>query len=97
MSLAGLTVNKVCSSVEEAVAEIKDGMVVMIGGFGGAGAPIELIDAIVGRYRKTGSPGSLTIVNNNAGNGAVGIASMIHAGMVARMVCSFPRSTDSRA
>lgn len=89
--------NKVCSSVEEAVAGIEDGMVVMIGGFGGAGAPIELIGALMERYRKTGSPGSLTVVNNNAGNGAVGIAAMIDAGMVARMVCSFPRSSDPKA
>lgn len=88
---------KICSGVEEAVAGIEDGMVVMIGGFGGAGSPIELIHALVERYEKTGSPGSLTVVNNNAGNGAVGIASMIYAGMVAKIVCSFPRSTDSRA
>ncbi|MEO3384679.1 3-oxoacid CoA-transferase subunit A [Mesorhizobium sp. CAU 1741] len=89
--------NKVCQSIEAAVADIQDGMVVMIGGFGGAGAPIELIDALIDRYKKTGSPGSLTIINNNAGNGAVGIAAMIYAGMVAKMVCSFPRSSDPKA
>ncbi len=88
---------KVCPSVVDAVADIRDGMVVMIGGFGGAGAPIELIDALIDRYKKTGSPGALTVVNNNAGNGAVGIAAMIYAGMVAKMVCSFPRSTDPKA
>jgi len=70
---------------------------VMIGGFGGAGAPIELIHALVRRYRETGSPGALTVVNNNAGNGSIGIAAMIDAGMVAKMVCSFPRSSDPRA
>jgi 3-oxoadipate CoA-transferase alpha subunit len=89
--------NKVCSSVEEVVADIGDGMAVMIGGFGGAGAPIELIGALIGRYRSTGSPGTLTVINNNAGNGAVGIAAMIDAGMVAKMVCSFPRSSDPKA
>ena len=72
-------------------------MVVMIGGFGGSGAPIELIHALVDRYKESGTPGSLTVVNNNAGNGGIGIAAMIDAGMVAKMVCSFPRSSDPRA
>ena len=89
--------NKISPSLEDAVADIQDGMVVMIGGFGGAGAPIELIHALVERYKTTGSPGRLTVVNNNAGNGAVGIAAMIYAGMVAKMVCSFPRSSDPKA
>ena len=89
--------NKICPSIEEALAGIEDGMSVMIGGFGGAGAPIELIHALVERYRRTGSPGRLTVINNNAGNGAVGIAAMIYAGMVAKMVCSFPRSSDPKA
>ncbi|MGD9912714.1 MAG: 3-oxoacid CoA-transferase subunit A [Rhizobiaceae bacterium] len=88
---------KVYSDISSALADIEDGMTVMIGGFGGAGAPIELIHALVERYRSTGSPGNLTIVNNNAGNGAVGIAAMIYAGMVAKMVCSFPRSSDPKA
>ncbi|KAB2956038.1 MAG: 3-oxoacid CoA-transferase subunit A [Rhizobiaceae bacterium] len=89
--------NKVCQGIEEAVAGIEDGMAVMIGGFGGAGAPIELIHALVDRYKRTGSPANLTVINNNAGNGAIGIAAMIDAGMVAKMVCSFPRSSDPRA
>jgi 3-oxoadipate CoA-transferase alpha subunit len=89
--------NKVIPSLEEAVSVVEDGMTVMIGGFGGAGAPIELIHALVDRYKKTGSPGKLTVINNNAGNGDVGIAAMIYAGMVARMVCSFPRSSDPKA
>jgi 3-oxoadipate CoA-transferase alpha subunit len=89
--------NKICPSIEEALAGIEDGMSVMIGGFGGAGAPIELIHALVDRYKATGSPGRLTVINNNAGNGAVGIAAMIYAGMVAKMVCSFPRSSDPKA
>ena len=89
--------NKIFSTVEEAIEDIRDGASVMIGGFGGAGAPIELIGALLERYRATGSPGSLTVINNNAGNGEVGIAAMIYAGMVAKMVCSFPRSSDPKA
>lgn len=89
--------SKLFASIDDALDCIDDGMSVMIGGFGGAGAPIELIHALVDRYKKTGSPGGLTVINNNAGNGAVGIAAMIYAGMVARMVCSFPRSSDPKA
>ncbi|MET3600393.1 3-oxoacid CoA-transferase subunit A [Martelella mangrovi] len=88
---------KVMSSVAEAVADIHDGACVMIGGFGGSGAPIELVHALVDRFRATGSPTNLTIINNNAGNGAVGIAAMIRAGMVAKMICSFPRSSNAEA
>lgn len=80
-----------------AIADIADDMVIMIGGFGGSGAPIELIHALIDRFRTTGSPKNLTLINNNAGNGRVGIAAMIDAGMVARMICSFPRSADPRA
>jgi 3-oxoadipate CoA-transferase alpha subunit len=90
-------VDKIYPTIEDALSGIEDGMVVMIGGFGGSGAPIELIHALVDRYKKTGTPGSLTVVNNNAGNGKIGIAAMIDAGMVAKMVCSFPRSSDPRA
>lgn len=89
--------DKTLGSVGEAVADVQDGMVVMIGGFGGAGAPIELIHALVDRYRATGHPARLTLVNNNAGNGKIGIAAMIDIGMVAKMICSFPRSSDPRA
>ncbi len=89
--------NKVCASIEEALSPVGDGIDLMIGGFGGAGAPIELIHALVDRYKASGSPGNLTVVNNNAGNGDIGIAAMIYAGMVAKMVCSFPRSSDPRA
>jgi 3-oxoadipate CoA-transferase alpha subunit len=80
-----------------AVAGIEDGMVLMVGGFGGSGAPIELIHALIDRFKATGSPKNLTVVNNNAGNGRIGIAAMIDAGMVRKMVCSFPRSADPRA
>jgi len=88
---------KTLSSVAEAVADIQDGAVVMIGGFGGSGSPIELIHTLIDRYRATGSPGNLTVINNNAGNGHVGIAAMIRAGMVRKMVCSFPRSSNAEA
>ena len=89
--------NKIHSSIDEALVGVEDGMAVMISGFGGAGAPIELIHALVEIYKRTGSPGNLTVINNNAGNGSVGIAAMIYAGMVAKMVCSFPRSSDPKA
>ncbi len=81
----------------QAVADVEDGAVIFIGGFGGSGAPIELIHALIDRYKETGSPANLTVVNNNAGNGKVGIAAMIDAGMVKKMICSFPRSSDPRA
>jgi len=89
--------DKTVKDLTIAVSGIKDSMAVMIGGFGGAGAPIELIHALIDRFRATGSPGKLTVINNNAGNGRIGIAAMIDAGMVTRMVCSFPRSSDPRA
>ena len=89
--------DKTVADLATGVADITDGMVVMIGGFGGSGAPIELIHALIDRFRATGSPKNLTIINNNAGNGRIGIAAMIDAGMVATMVCSFPRSADPRA
>ena len=89
--------DKTLPSLAEAVAGITDGAVLMIGGFGGSGAPIELIHALIDRYKATGSPGNLTVVNNNAGNGQIGIAAMIDVGMVAKMICSFPRSSDPRA
>ena len=84
--------DKVVADLAEAVAPIGDGATVMIGGFGGSGAPIELIHALIDK-----GPKNLTVINNNAGTGRVGIAAMIDAGMVARMVCSFPRSSDARA
>jgi len=93
----GLCMDKRVADLPAALAGIKDGMVLMIGGFGGSGAPIELIHALIDIFKATGSPKDLTIVNNNAGNGRIGIAAMIDAGMVARMVCSFPRSADPRA
>ncbi len=89
--------DKTLPNLASAVAGITTGSTLMIGGFGGAGAPIELIHALIDRYVATGAPGNLTVINNNAGNGRIGIAAMIDAGMVAKMVCSFPRSSDPRA
>jgi 3-oxoadipate CoA-transferase alpha subunit len=89
--------DKTVADLATAVSGIEDGMTLMIGGFGGSGAPIELIHALIDRFRATGSPGNLTVINNNAGNGRIGIAAMIDVGMVAKMVCSFPRSADPRA
>lgn len=74
----------------EAVADIFDGATVMIGGFGEAGSPIELIHALIDQ----GATG-LTVVNNNTGSGEVGLAALIKAGRVAKMICSYPRSMNS--
>ncbi|KXG85019.1 3-oxoacid CoA-transferase subunit A [Agrobacterium bohemicum] len=84
--------DKTIKSAAAAVADIGDGATVMIGGFGGSGAPIELIHALIDKGSK-----NLTVINNNAGNGRIGIAAMIDAGMVRKMICSFPRSSDPRA
>mgnify|MGYP001087992959 FL=1 len=89
--------DKILPSLAQAIAVIPDGASVMIGGFGGSGAPIELIHALIDRFRATGSPKNLTVVNNNAGNGGIGIAAMINAGMVVKMICSFPRSSQPQA
>ena len=86
--------DKTLASPATAVAGIFDGATVMISGFGGSGAPIELIHALIDRFRATGHPGRLTVVNNDAGNGHVGLAALIEAGMVTKLICSFPRSAD---
>jgi 3-oxoadipate CoA-transferase alpha subunit len=86
------SMDKTIESAAEAVSAIGDGAIVMIGGFGGSGAPIELIHALIDK-----GPRDLTVINNNAGNGRIGIAAMIDAGMVRKMICSFPRSSDPRA
>ena len=77
-------------SVQEAVSGIKDGSTVMIGGFGNAGQPFELIDALL----DCGAT-DLTVVNNNAGQGDQGLALLIKEGRVRKMICSFPRQSDS--
>ena len=86
--------DKTITDTATAVAGIGCGMTVMIGGFGGSGAPIELIHALIDRFYATGQPTGLTVVNNNAGNGHVGLAALIAAGMVDKLICSFPRSAD---
>jgi 3-oxoadipate CoA-transferase alpha subunit len=83
-------ISKIVPSAAAAVADIPDGATVMIGGFGRAGQPVELIDAL----REHGATG-LTVINNNAGNGDTGLAALLAAGQVAKMVCSFPRQVDS--
>ncbi|MEW2386144.1 3-oxoacid CoA-transferase subunit A [Micromonospora sp. NPDC047707] len=80
----------ILDNAAEAVAGIPDGATVMIGGFGTAGQPVELIDALI-----ASGATDLTVVNNNAGNGDVGLAALIRAGRVRKIVCSFPRQRDS--
>jgi len=92
-----MPMDKTVPDLVTAVLGIETGMTLMVGGFGGSGAPIELIHALIDRFRATGSPGNLTVVNNNSGNGGIGLAAMIDHGMVARMICSFPRSSHPRA
>ena len=83
-------IDKRVTSLAEAVAEIGDGDTVMIGGFGESGSPIELLHALIDH-----GPTRLTAISNNAGNGEIGLAALIGAGQVAKMVCSFPRSSHS--
>ncbi|MET0346219.1 MAG: 3-oxoacid CoA-transferase subunit A [Casimicrobiaceae bacterium] len=83
-------IDKIVPSAAAAVADIADGATVMIGGFGTAGMPSELIDALILR-----GPRELTIVNNNAGNGDTGLAALLKAKLVRKIICSFPRQTDS--
>jgi 3-oxoadipate CoA-transferase alpha subunit len=84
-------ISKIISSVAEAVADVPDGATVMIGGFGTAGQPAELIDALIEQGAK-----DLTIVNNNAGNGEIGLAALLKARRVRKIICSFPRQVDSQ-
>lgn len=83
-------INKIVPSLATAVADIKDGSTIMIGGFGNAGMPAALIDALI-----TQGARELTIVNNNAGNAETGLAALLKARRVRKIVCSFPRQTDS--
>ena len=83
-------IDKIVSSAAAALADVPDGATVMIGGFGTAGLPNELTDALLAQ----GATG-LTIVNNNAGNGDAGLAALIAAGRVRKIICSFPRQADS--
>jgi 3-oxoadipate CoA-transferase alpha subunit len=83
-------IDKTCVSVEAAVADIENGATVMIGGFGAAGMPDELIDGLIQR-----GVGDLTIISNNAGNGETGLAALMREKRVRKIICSFPRQADS--
>jgi len=83
-------IDKTVATAADAVAQIYDGATVMIGGFGTAGQPAELIDALIAQGAR-----ELTIVNNNAGNGDTGLAALIKARRVKKIICSFPRQSDS--
>ncbi len=83
-------IDKISHSIESTIAQIHDGATIMIGGFGTAGQPAELIDALIEQGAK-----DLTIINNNAGNGERGLAALLKAERVKKMICSFPRQTDS--
>ncbi len=84
-------IDKRVATIAEALAGIRDGATVMVGGFGGAGQPGELIDGLIAHGAK-----DLVIVNNNAGNGETGLAALLKAGQVRKIVCSFPRQVDSQ-
>src|SRR3954470_17432291 len=83
-------IDKSFASAEAALADMPDGATVMIGGFGGAGMPVALIDALIAQGAR-----ELTIVNNNAGNADTGLAALIGAKRVRKILCSFPRQADS--
>ena len=83
-------IDKIAASVAEALAGVQDGSTVLIGGFGTAGIPNELIAGLIAQGAK-----DLTIVNNNAGNGDTGLAALLKSGRVRKIVCSFPRQADS--
>ncbi|MDB5846024.1 MAG: 3-oxoadipate CoA-transferase alpha subunit [Polaromonas sp.] len=84
-------INKIAASVADALADTPDGATVLIGGFGTAGVPNELIDGLIAQGAR-----DLTVVNNNAGNGDTGLAALLKAGRVRKIICSFPRQTDSQ-
>lgn len=84
-------INKIVSTVAEALVNVQDGATVLIGGFGTAGIPNELIDGLIEQGAR-----NLTVVNNNAGNGETGLAALLKTGRVRKIICSFPRQTDSQ-
>jgi 3-oxoadipate CoA-transferase, alpha subunit len=83
-------INKIASTIAQALAGTQDGATVMIGGFGTAGIPNELIDGLIAQGAK-----DLIIVNNNAGNGDEGLAALLKAARVRKIICSYPRQADS--
>ena len=84
-------INKISESLQAAIADVHDGATVMIGGFGNAGMPSALIDALIAQGAR-----DLTIVNNNAGNGETGLAALLKTKRVRKIICSFPRQADSQ-
>lgn len=84
-------INKIAPSVAEALADTPDGATILIGGFGTAGIPNELIEGLIAQGAR-----DLTVVNNNAGNAEVGLAALLQAGRVRKIICSFPRQADSQ-
>jgi 3-oxoadipate CoA-transferase alpha subunit len=84
-------IDKIAASVTDALAKVKDGATVMVGGFGTAGIPNELIEGLIVQGAK-----DLTVVNNNAGNGETGLAALLKTGRVRKIICSFPRQADSQ-
>jgi 3-oxoadipate CoA-transferase alpha subunit len=84
-------INKIAHSVADAIANTADGATVLIGGFGTAGIPDVLIDGLIAQGAR-----DLTVVNNNAGNGETGLAALLQAGRVRKIICSFPRQADSQ-
>jgi 3-oxoadipate CoA-transferase alpha subunit len=88
--ISALVIDKLFASAEAALADIPNGATVMIGGFGNAGMPAALIDALIAQGAR-----ELTIVNNNAGNGDTGLAALLKAKRVKKILCSFPRQADS--
>ncbi len=84
-------ISKIFDSFRAALADIPDGASIMIGGFGLAGQPTELIEALLDQGAK-----DLVIINNNAGNGDTGLAALLKAGRVRKIICSFPRQSDSQ-
>ncbi len=85
-------INKIVPSLAQAVADIADGASILVSGFGGAGLPTQLLDALAAQGAK-----NLTIISNNAGSGGVGIAKLVLAKQVRKVVCSFPRQPGSTA
>lgn len=83
-------INKQIANATEAVADVFDGATIMIGGFGEAGSPIELIHALIDQ-----GASNLTVINNNTGSGEVGLAALIKAKRVSKMICSYPRTANS--
>lgn len=83
-------INKISNSITDALLHVRDGSTVLIGGFGTAGIPNELIDGLIDQGAT-----DLTVVNNNAGNGDTGLAALLKTGRVRKVICSFPRQADS--